>query len=159
VVWDPSLVELVPEGQGAKAPSSIFWTASPWPYGPGVHGTLRQQWFTHVRLLCRTPDPLPAGLFRNAHNPGSLPAQLAVVWDLRLLGDPGGPPSITSTARFMLATFYIVTTPLSGHTADSAITSTLSRECESVHNSWSANSYGATATVPSKPHRLWGAEA
>ncbi len=69
----------------------------------------------------RTPDPLSAGLFRNAHNPGSLPAQLAVVWGLRLLGDPGGPPSITGTARFMLTTFYIVTTPLSGRTTEPAI--------------------------------------
>jgi len=35
-----------------------------------------------------------------------------VVWDLRLHGEPGGPTSITGTARFMLAIFYIVTTPL-----------------------------------------------
>ena len=40
-----------------------------------------------------------------------------MVWDLRLIGDPGGPTSITSTARFVITIFYIVTTPLSGHTA------------------------------------------
>jgi len=40
-----------------------------------------------------------------------------VVWDLRLIGDPGGPPSITGTARFMTTTSYIAITPLSGHTA------------------------------------------
>jgi hypothetical protein len=55
----------------------------------------------------RTPDPLSAGLFRNAHHSGSLPAQLAVVWALRLHGEPGGPTSITGTARFVLAIFYI----------------------------------------------------
>ena len=40
-----------------------------------------------------------------------------MVWDLRLIGDPGGPTSITGTARFMTTTFYIVITLLSGHTA------------------------------------------
>ena len=48
----------------------------------------------------RTPDPIMSGHFRNAHHTGSLPAQLAVVWALRLHGEPGGPTSITSTARF-----------------------------------------------------------
>jgi hypothetical protein len=43
-----------------------------------------------------------------------------VVWDLRLIGDPGGPTSITGTARFMTTTFYIATNLLSGHTAESA---------------------------------------
>ena len=38
--------------------------------------------------------------------------ELAVVWGLRLHGEPGGPTSITGRARFMLAIFYIVTTPL-----------------------------------------------
>ena len=41
----------------------------------------------------------------------------AVVWDLRLHGEPGGPTSITGTARSALAIFYIVTTFLSGHTS------------------------------------------
>jgi len=40
----------------------------------------------------------------------------AAVWDLRLHGEPEGPTFITGTARFVLAIFYIVTTPLSGHT-------------------------------------------
>jgi hypothetical protein len=44
-----------------------------------------------------------------------------VVWDLRLIGDPRGPTSITGTARFMTTTFYIVTNLLSGHTAEPAI--------------------------------------
>jgi hypothetical protein len=44
-----------------------------------------------------------------------------VVWDLRLISDPGGATSITGTARFMTTTFYIVTNLLSGHTAESAI--------------------------------------
>src|SRR5262249_32936666 len=34
------------------------------------------------------PDPLTAGLSRNAHHPGSQPAQLAVVWAPRLHGEP-----------------------------------------------------------------------
>jgi len=33
------------------------------------------------------------------------------------IGEPGGPTSITGTARFALATFYIAIT-LSGHTAE-----------------------------------------
>ena len=42
------------------------------------------------------PDKVLPRLFRNAHHPGSLPTQLAVVWDLPLQGDPGGsiPPSL-----------------------------------------------------------------
>jgi uncharacterized membrane protein YoaK (UPF0700 family) len=40
----------------------------------------------------------------------------AVVWDLRLHGEPGGPTSITGTARSVLAIFHIVITFLSGHT-------------------------------------------
>jgi hypothetical protein len=35
---------------------------------------------------------------------------------LRLHGAPGGPTSITGTARLALAIFYIVITQLSGHT-------------------------------------------
>jgi hypothetical protein len=44
------------------------------------------------------------------------------VWDLRLHGEPGGPPSITGTARSMLAIFYTVTTFLSGHTPPRLLT-------------------------------------
>jgi len=44
----------------------------------------------------------------------------AAVWDLRLHGDPGGPTSITGTARLVLAIFYIVITFLSGHTPHTA---------------------------------------
>ncbi len=55
-------------------------------------------------------------------SPQSLPTpalnrhDTAAVWDLRLHGEPGGPPSIPDTARFVLAIFYIVITPLSGRT-------------------------------------------
>uniref|UniRef100_UPI00261C0474 hypothetical protein n=1 Tax=Ferrimicrobium sp. TaxID=2926050 RepID=UPI00261C0474 len=42
----------------------------------------------------------------------------AVVWDLRLHGDPGGPTSIARRARVALAIFYIVTPSLSGHTVE-----------------------------------------
>jgi len=34
-----------------------------------------------------------------------------VVWAPRLHGEPGGPTSITGTARFMPATFYIASLP------------------------------------------------
>jgi hypothetical protein len=34
-----------------------------------------------------------------------------VVWAPRLHGEPGGPASITGTARFMPATFYIASLP------------------------------------------------
>src|SRR4051812_39751339 len=37
---------------------------------------------------------------------------MVTVWDLRLHGETGGSSSITGTARFTLAIFYIVTTPL-----------------------------------------------
>ncbi|HSH60787.1 MAG TPA: hypothetical protein VK988_14355, partial [Acidimicrobiales bacterium] len=39
-----------------------------------------------------------------------------MVWDLRLHGEPGGPTSITGTARFVLATYSIAITLLSGRT-------------------------------------------
>ncbi len=61
----------------------------------------------------RIPDPLLAG-----HFPQSLPTpalyrhDTAVVWDLRLHGEPGGPASITGTARFVVPIFYIVITSL-----------------------------------------------
>jgi len=40
----------------------------------------------------------------------------AAVWTPRLHGEPGGSSSITGTARFVLAIFYITITLLSGHT-------------------------------------------
>src|ERR1039458_3625821 len=57
-----------------------------------------------------------------SRDPQSLPTpaldrhDTAAVWTLRLHGEPGGPTSITGTARFVLAIFYIVITFLSGHT-------------------------------------------
>ncbi|MCA1707702.1 MAG: hypothetical protein LC808_32300, partial [Actinobacteria bacterium] len=44
-----------------------------------------------------------------------------MVWTPRLIGEPGGPSSITGTARFELAIFYIVIPPLSGHTTVRAV--------------------------------------
>lgn len=40
----------------------------------------------------------------------------AAIWDLRLHGEPRGPPSIPGTARFVLTTFYIALTLVSGRT-------------------------------------------
>src|SRR6266550_992457 len=71
-------------------------------HSPGFDITLSistlQQGFGFTRLH----DPhltqsLPR-LFRDAHHPGSLPAQLAVVCCLLLQGDSGGPASISCTA-------------------------------------------------------------
>ena len=62
----------------------------------------------------RIPDPLTAGLFRSRFPPRLLTGMTAAaVWVLRLHGEPGGPTSITGTARFVLATFYILITSLS----------------------------------------------
>ncbi len=48
----------------------------------------------------RTPDPLLAGLLPQRSPRGLFGlTQLAVVWTLRLHGEPGGPTSITGTAR------------------------------------------------------------
>src|SRR5665647_1147307 len=77
---------------------------------------------SHMFVFSSPTCPAPQQDFcRNAHHPGSGAAQLAVVWDLRLHGDPGGSTSITGTARFMLASFYIVITSLSGHTRGTSI--------------------------------------
>jgi hypothetical protein len=79
----------------------------------------------------RSPDPLVAGLF-----PQSLPTpaldrhDTAAVWDLRLHGEPGGPTSIPGTARFVLTTFYIAITLLSGRTTPTcALIETCGRRC------------------------------
>jgi len=66
--------------------------------------------------------PAGSGLF-----PQSLPTpaldrhDTAAVWVLRLHGEPGGPTSITSTARLGPTIFHIVIPPLSGHTTDGGI--------------------------------------
>jgi len=66
----------------------------------------------------RTPDPLPCGPFpRSLPTPALDENDTAAVWALRLPGEPGGPTSITSTARSTLTTFYIATSSLSGHTS------------------------------------------
>ena len=76
------------------------------------------QWFTHVRLLVthltRSRRAFSATLTTPALNRRSLR------WFglPTCIGEPGGPTSITGTARFVLATFYITITLLSGHTAD-----------------------------------------
>jgi hypothetical protein len=65
---------------------------------PGFDATMnismRQQWFTHVRLLVAHLPCSWQGFCRNAHHPGSQPAQLAVVWALRLRDEPERPTFI-----------------------------------------------------------------
>ena len=77
---------------------------------------MRLQWFIHVRLLVayltRCSGPFPQSL----PTPALDRHDTAAVWVLRLLGEPGGPTSITGTARFVLGTSYILITSLSGHT-------------------------------------------
>jgi hypothetical protein len=85
---------------------------------PSFRLSMRQQWFTHVRLLvahltrCQRAFSVtlttPA-LDRRSLRRFGLPACTA---------NPEGQTSITGTARIMLATFYIAITLLSGHTAD-----------------------------------------
>jgi hypothetical protein len=105
------------------------WLRAHWSYAvvPGLNpvpgfdavvGFLDASAVVHSRSSSRrTPDPLCCGPF-----PQSLPTpaldrhDTAVVWDLRLHGEPGGPTPITGTARFVLTTFYIAITLLPGHT-------------------------------------------
>jgi hypothetical protein len=68
---------------------------------------MRQRWFTHVRLLVAHLTRSRRAFSATLTTSGSLPAQLAVVWAPRLHGEPGGPTSITGTARFVPAIFYI----------------------------------------------------
>ena len=83
---------------------------------PSFYVSMRLQWFIHVRLLVayltRCSGPFPQSLPTPALNRHDT----AAVWVLRLLGEPGGPTSITGTARFVLGTSYILITSLSGHT-------------------------------------------
>ena len=100
--------------------------------------SMRQQWFTHVRLLvahltrCCGPSP------QSLPTPALDRHDTAVVWDLRLHGEPGGPTSIPGTARFVLAIFYIVTTPLSGRTTPGcaapgeATSASMGRHCQTT---------------------------
>ena len=53
--------------------------------------SMRQQWFTHVRLLVPHLTRSRRAFSRDAHHDGSLPPQLPVVWAPRLHGEPGGP--------------------------------------------------------------------
>src|SRR5260370_15523645 len=65
----------------------------------------------------RSPDPVSPGPF-----PGTLPTPALYQRSFRWFGlpactaSPEGQTSITGTARFVLATFYVTTTLLSGHT-------------------------------------------
>lgn len=77
---------------------------------------MRQQWFTHVRLLVAHLTRWLRALSAVASTPALDRHDTAVVWVLRLHGEPGGPTSITGTARFVLATYSITITLLSGHT-------------------------------------------
>ena len=69
---------------------------------------MRQQWFTHVRLLIAHPPRSQRDVNRSAHHPGSGPTQPAVVRNLRPHGNPAGPTSITGTARIVPTIFYII---------------------------------------------------
>jgi ureidoacrylate peracid hydrolase len=60
----------------------------------------------------RAGSPLSGTLAHSQRNDGSQRPQ----YPLRLYGEPGGPTSITGTARSALATLYIVITFLSRHT-------------------------------------------
>jgi hypothetical protein len=60
--------------------------------------TTRHQWFASARLHGSHLTRSTARLFRNAHHPGSLPTQLAVVYGLPLQGDRGGPTPISDAA-------------------------------------------------------------
>jgi len=67
----------------------------------------------------RPPDPLTAGLFPQRSPPRLLTgAACGGLGSPPALASPEGQTSITGTARFVPATFYIATTPLSGHTAE-----------------------------------------
>src|SRR5262249_45944900 len=75
----------------------------------------------------RPPDPLTAGLFPQRSPPRLLTgAACGGLGSPPALANPEGQTSITGTARFVLATFYIAFTLLSGHTAYRRI---LARRC------------------------------
>src|SRR5262249_12751764 len=70
----------------------------------------------------RPPDPLTAGLFPQRSPPRLLTgAACGGLGSPPALANPEGQTSITGTARFVLATFYIPFTRLSGHTEDRRI--------------------------------------
>jgi len=73
----------------------------------------------HTRSSSRhPPDPLTAGLFPQRSPPRLLTgAACGGLGSPPAMANPEGHTSITGTARLMPATFYIATTPLSGHTA------------------------------------------
>jgi hypothetical protein len=69
----------------------------------------------------RTPDPLTAGLFLQRSPPRLLTgAACSGLGSPPAMANPEGQTSITGTARLTPATFYIATTPLSGHTLNQA---------------------------------------
>ncbi len=72
----------------------------------------------------RTPDPLTAGLLPQRSPPRLLTDAACGGLSSPLHGEPGGPTSITGTARIAPTISYIVITPLSGHTQVEVATST-----------------------------------
>src|SRR5882762_10805687 len=77
----------------------------------------------HSRSSSRTtPAALSARLFRNVHHDSLRLTQLAVVWNLSLHSDPGGPTSISNTALLSSDSgLYIRTSQShSGHTMAAA---------------------------------------
>ena len=73
---------------------------------------MRQQWFTHVRLPAAHLTHSPAGLLTATLTTPALYRRSLRWFGLpTCIGEPGGPASITGTARFVLATFYIASLP------------------------------------------------
>jgi hypothetical protein len=60
--------------------------------------TTRHQRFTRVRLLETHLTEYSSAFSNNAHHQGSLPSQLAAVWNLLLQADSGGPSPISDKA-------------------------------------------------------------
>jgi len=77
---------------------------------------MRQQWFNHVRLLVAHLTRCQRAVSVIASHSGIDRRDITVVWTPRLPGEPGGPSSITGTARIRQTTFYIASLLLSGHT-------------------------------------------
>jgi hypothetical protein len=85
----------------------------------------------HTRSSSRhSPDPLVAGLLRSRFPPRLLTDMTLRRFGISAVhGEPRGPTSIPDTARFVLAIFYIVTTPLSGRTTPASAVPGVRKSC------------------------------
>ena len=78
--------------EGAPAGRAFVPGTSPSPGFDAAFMSFDASAVVHARSSSRrAPDPVPPGLFRDAHHNGSLPPQLPLVWAPRLHGEPGGP--------------------------------------------------------------------